>query len=126
MTEREDPRELANRPEAIDRAGTALRRSNEAVARAASVLCEPTRLRILAALATGELTVTELTTVLNRPQPAVSQHLRVLRDRGLVESTAYGRFRVYQLRDREIEPVIADVIRYFGDISQYSSNGREE
>ena len=41
---------------------------------------EPTRLRILAALAGGELTVSELCRVLGQSQPRVSRHLRLLCD----------------------------------------------
>ena len=45
---------------------------------------EPTRLRILAILALGELTVSELTQVLLQSQPRISRHLKLLADAGLV------------------------------------------
>lgn len=45
---------------------------------------EPTRLRMLAVCATGELTVSEICAVLEQSQPRVSRHLRVLCDAGLV------------------------------------------
>ncbi len=45
---------------------------------------EPTRFRILAACATGELTVGELCAVLRQSQPRVSRHLRLLCDAGLL------------------------------------------
>ncbi len=45
---------------------------------------EPTRFRILAACATGELTVGELCAVLGQSQPRVSRHLRLLCDAGLL------------------------------------------
>ena len=44
---------------------------------------EPTRLRILALLSHGELTVSELTRILGQSQPRVSRHLKLLCDAGL-------------------------------------------
>ena len=49
---------------------------------------EETRLRIVALLADGELTVTELTNILGQSQPRVSRHLKLLVDAGLIERTA--------------------------------------
>jgi ArsR family transcriptional regulator len=46
---------------------------------------EPSRLRLLAILAAGELSVTELTQVLGQSQPRVSRHLKLLCDAGLLE-----------------------------------------
>src|SRR5262245_17484190 len=45
---------------------------------------EPTRLRILVACASGELTVSELCALLDQSQPRVSRHLRLLCDAGLL------------------------------------------
>jgi DNA-binding transcriptional ArsR family regulator len=62
------------------------------------VLCEPTRLRIVAALDGGaELCVGELATAIERRVPATSQHLRVLRDLGIVESSRQGSTVYYRL-----------------------------
>ena len=46
---------------------------------------DPTRLRLLAVLAPGELTVGELTQILKQSQPRVSRHLKLLCDAGLLE-----------------------------------------
>src|SRR5215211_1474789 len=46
---------------------------------------EPSRLRLLAILAGGEFSVTELTRVLGQSQPRVSRHLKLLCDAGLLE-----------------------------------------
>ena len=51
---------------------------------------EPTRLRIVAALAQGELTVSELTHVLAQSQPRVSRHIKLLVDAGLVQRHPEG------------------------------------
>lgn len=52
---------------------------------------------ILDALATGECTVSQLTELLALSQPAVSQHLQVLRQAGLVQERREGRFRYYSV-----------------------------
>jgi ArsR family transcriptional regulator len=46
---------------------------------------DPSRLRLLAVLASGEFTVSELTEVLDQSQPRVSRHLKLLSDYGLLE-----------------------------------------
>jgi DNA-binding transcriptional ArsR family regulator len=61
------------------------------------VLAEPTRRRILDLLRDDERPVGELVAVLALSQPAVSKHLRVLRDAGLVEARVDAQRRVYRL-----------------------------
>jgi ubiquinone/menaquinone biosynthesis C-methylase UbiE/DNA-binding transcriptional ArsR family regulator len=58
---------------------------------------EPTRLRILALLAQGELAVGELAQALGQSQPRVSRHLRLLTEAGLIERTAEGAWAFYRL-----------------------------
>jgi ubiquinone/menaquinone biosynthesis C-methylase UbiE/DNA-binding transcriptional ArsR family regulator len=58
---------------------------------------EPTRLRILAVLARGELTVTELTQVLGQSQPRVSRHLKLMVDAGLLERKPEGSWAFFRL-----------------------------
>jgi len=48
-------------------------------------IAEPSRLRLLAVLARGEFSVSELTEVLGQSQPRVSRHLKLLDDSGLLE-----------------------------------------
>jgi DNA-binding transcriptional ArsR family regulator len=62
------------------------------------VLAEPNRRRILDMLLTGERPVGALVAGMSVSQPAVSKHLRVLRDAGLVESRIDAQRRVYRLR----------------------------
>ena len=61
-------------------------------------LAEPTRLRILDQVRGGERSVTELVDALGVVQPAVSRHLRVLREAGLVSVRKDAQRRVYRLR----------------------------
>src|SRR5213593_493034 len=62
------------------------------------VLGEPRRLQILDLLRDGERPVGELVDRLGVSQPAVSKHLRVLRDAGLVEARADAQRRLYRIR----------------------------
>ncbi|HXG98103.1 MAG TPA: metalloregulator ArsR/SmtB family transcription factor [Gemmatimonadales bacterium] len=64
-----------------------------------AALADPTRRAILARLADGEATVTELAAPFAMSQPAVSKHLKVLERAGLV-----SRGRVAQRRPRKLEP----------------------
>jgi DNA-binding transcriptional ArsR family regulator len=58
---------------------------------------DPTRRQMLELLGGGERTAAELAAPFDMTQPAVSQHLRVLREAGLVDVRKEGRFRVYSL-----------------------------
>lgn len=62
-----------------------------------TVLAEPTRLRIVERLRAGESSVTDLVAELRMSQPAVSKHLRVLRDAGVVSSRPAAQQRIYRL-----------------------------
>jgi len=65
-------------------------------------LAEPTRLRILDQVRAGERSVSELVDVLGVVQPAVSRHLRVLREAGLVAVRKDAQRRVYRLRTQPL------------------------
>ena len=64
---------------------------------ALTALGDPTRRAIFEALADGPRPVGELAAELPVSRPAVSQHLRVLKDAGLVRARAVGTRRLYQL-----------------------------
>jgi ubiquinone/menaquinone biosynthesis C-methylase UbiE/DNA-binding transcriptional ArsR family regulator len=61
---------------------------------------EPTRLRLLALCAQGELTVSELTDILGQSQPRVSRHLKLLCDAGLLDRFREGNWVFYRLAER--------------------------
>ncbi len=72
---------------------------------------EPTRLRILAILALGELTVSELTQVLLQSQPRISRHLKLLADAGLVMRYPEGSWVFYRLHEQaDISALLAEII----------------
>jgi DNA-binding transcriptional ArsR family regulator len=72
--------------------------AHDALDRVQRVLCEPARLRIVAALDGAELTVSEIAAVIGRKIPATSQHLRLLRDLEIVEGERRGTTVRYRLR----------------------------
>ncbi|SCY68493.1 ArsR/SmtB family transcription factor [Microvirga guangxiensis] len=61
---------------------------------------EETRLRILALLAEGELSVSDLTDILGQSQPRISRHLKLLVEAGLVERHREGAWAFFRLTDR--------------------------
>ena len=58
---------------------------------------DPTRIRILSALAAGELCVCDIVDIVRLPQPTISRHLAYLRRMGLVEVTREAKFAHYRL-----------------------------
>jgi len=60
-------------------------------------VAEPTRLRLLALLAQGELNVKDLTRVLGQSQPRISRHLKLLAEAGLVERAPEGSWVYFRL-----------------------------
>ncbi len=71
------------------------------------LLAEPNRRRILDLLRDGERPVGELVDRLGMSQPAVSKHLRLLRESGLVDVRTDAQRRVYRLRPEPLEEVDA-------------------
>jgi DNA-binding transcriptional ArsR family regulator len=68
-----------------------------------SALADPTRRAILARLANGEATVNELAEPFEMTQPAISQHLKVLEDAGLIVRRVEGTKRPRRLAKAGIE-----------------------
>src|SRR2546426_5019940 len=68
-----------------------------------SALADPTRRTILARLAKGEATVMELAEPFEMTQPAISQHLKVLEDAGLIVRRVEGTKRPRRLAKAGIE-----------------------
>src|SRR5712671_4953000 len=83
--------------------------NEEAVFRAVS---DPTRRAILSMLADGDRSAGDLQAPFAITQPAVSRHLRVLREAGLVSERAAGRRRIYALRPEPLRRV-ADWVGHY-------------
>jgi DNA-binding transcriptional ArsR family regulator len=75
-------------------------------------LADPTRRALLDLLLGGDRTVAELTDRFDMTQPAISQHLKVLREAGLVEHTREGREHVYRVTPGPLEAVAAWAGKY--------------
>lgn len=70
-------------------------------------LADPSRRRILELLRTRERPVGELVDALRMSQPAVSRHLRVLREAGLVDAQVDAQRRIYRLRPESLRQLDA-------------------
>lgn len=71
---------------------------------------EPTRLRLVALCAHGELSVSELTQILGQSQPRVSRHLKLLVEAGLLDRFREGAAVYYRLADRTDQAYLARTI----------------
>jgi len=75
-------------------------------------VADPTRRAILDRLAAGESSVAELAQPFAMSLPAISQHLKVLREAGLVSGRREGRRRLYRLEARPLRAVSEWVEHY--------------
>jgi DNA-binding transcriptional ArsR family regulator len=87
----------------------------ERLARAMQALAAPNRLRIIASLGRTPCSVGELTRAVEMEQSAVSHHLRLLRDLGLVVSYRRGRNVIYALNRKNIRVVLEEA---FGHVER--------
>jgi len=71
------------------------------------IIAEPSRRAILSLLVSSQQSVGEIERQLRMPQPAVSKHLRVLREAGFVESTVDAQRRLYRLKPEPLQEVDA-------------------
>jgi DNA-binding transcriptional ArsR family regulator len=78
-------------------------------------LADPHRRAILELLHDGERSVREIADEMPITRPAVSRHLRLLKEAGLVASSAEGTRRLYRLHDEGVDAVRAYVEEVWGD-----------
>jgi DNA-binding transcriptional ArsR family regulator len=86
-----------------------------AYAHAIEALADPTRREIFERLRRGPLPVGRLAAGLHVTRPAVSQHLRVLGQAGLVSARREGTRRIYRIETRGIEELRRYLERFWGD-----------
>src|SRR5215470_2236114 len=77
-------------------------------------LGDPTRRAIFERLAAGPRAVGQLASELPVSRPAVSQHLRVLKEAGLVADRAAGTRRIYQIQPRGVQAIHAYLDQMWG------------
>lgn len=76
--------------------------ANESTARALDALADPTRRAVFERVARAPAAVGEIANDMPVSRPAVSQHLKVLKDAGLVAETPQGTRRIYRIDPRGI------------------------
>ena len=77
-----------------------------------AALADPTRRAILARLATGQATVTELAEPFKVSQPAISKHLKVLERAGLISMDVDAQRRPRKLEPKRLEEAVDWIERY--------------
>jgi DNA-binding transcriptional ArsR family regulator len=75
-------------------------------------LADPSRRAIFERLTRGEAAVRDLTPRFRISQPAVSQHLAVLRDAGLVAERREGRLAYYRVDPKGLRPLVDWITHY--------------
>jgi DNA-binding transcriptional ArsR family regulator len=73
-------------------------------------LADPNRIMILYELSAGSKNVTELCNALNMPQPLISRHLKILRERSMVTTERRGTVVIYSLADVRLTQAL-DLLR---------------
>jgi DNA-binding transcriptional ArsR family regulator len=89
-------------------------------------LADPTRRKVFERLARGPRAVGELAKGLPVTRPAVSQHLKVLKDAGLVRDQAQGTRRVYEIDPKGLGAMRAWLDRFWDEALEAFRNEAEK
>ena len=79
-----------------------------------SIFADPTRVRMLSALAISEMCVTDLSRILNINQTTVSHQLRLLKNLGIVKSERSGKIIFYSLVSDLVNDVMLKGVEFLG------------
>lgn len=82
---------------------------------ALSALADPTRRAVFERLSGGERAVGEIASAMPVSRPAVSQHLKVLKQAGLVSDRAEGAKRIYRIDPAGLGPLRVWLDQFWGD-----------
>ncbi|MBL4784323.1 MAG: metalloregulator ArsR/SmtB family transcription factor [Cohaesibacteraceae bacterium] len=94
---------------------------------ALKAIAEPTRLRLLALLCSGDLSVKDLTWILNQSQPRISRHLKLLNDAGLIERSPEGSWVYYRLSGKTgFASILQDILSHVDLSDAHTSRDREK
>jgi DNA-binding transcriptional ArsR family regulator len=80
-----------------------------------ALLGDASRRSIIERLSAGPCTVSELAVGMPISRPAVSQHLKVLKDAGIVHDTQHGRTRVYSIDGQRLARYRRQLDRFWSD-----------
>jgi len=103
-----------------DTTGAHARARTEALARRLKALSDPTRLAILDALRSGPRTVTEIAAAFSLAQPTVSNHVKLLRDAGLVVDEREGTRRNLIVQHHVVDELITNLQDALSDRSVHA------
>ena len=92
-------------------------RAMDDLIRVLKALADPTRVQILTLLADGDLCVGALAKRLGVTDSAVSQHLRILREAGLVDGEKRGYWVHYAVQRQRVRQAAAEVAQFFSKLS---------
>ncbi len=81
-----------------------------------SGLADPNRIMIIYSLAEGPHNVSEIASIVDLPQPTVSRHLKILRERGILRSERDGQTINYSLSDKRIIQALDLLRATLGDL----------
>jgi DNA-binding transcriptional ArsR family regulator len=101
-------------------------RTVEGLAETFRVLGDPTRVRILDALATGELCVCDIASLVNISESAVSHQLRLLRGMRLVRPRRAGRLVYYAVDDHHILELLRQAMTHVEEFSRAATPDDQE
>lgn len=93
----------------------------EAAAEVFRALGSPVRLQLLHLLSERNASVSELVAATNLSQPLVSQHLRTLRQVGVVAGDRDGRVVTYRLSDQHVAHIVADALAHVAEPTERNS-----
>lgn len=81
----------------------------ESFAERMKVCGHPVRLKLLCLIEREDACVSDLWRCLNQSQPVISQHLAILKEKGIVSSEIQGNKRIYSI----VDPFIKEIVRNF-------------
>lgn len=84
------------------------------IARFFGLLSDPSRVKLLSALAISPLCVTDLSDILNMNQTTVSHQLRLLRDLDIVSCERHGKMLKYKIANPKINEILLVGVEYLG------------
>lgn len=77
---------------------------------------DPTRLLMMKLVETNELCVCQFVEMFGMSQPAISQHLRKLKQAGIVKENRRGQWRFYSMDETSVHaPLLRDILRHIED-----------
>ncbi len=86
---------------------------------------DKTRLHLLSLLSRRECCVCELTDIVNMSQPGISQHLRKLKQAGIVKERKTAQWVYYSLDGQNI-PFFHELVKYLPDVSEEVANLQDQ